>query len=589
MINFETLAARALTTSRSVHRPTYVGLRLMLEQIKQGQSELLTFLEQRTQSRKAWRYFSFPLLKEVKEYEKNSHRLCMTGSPITVLAEAYVLSLMARSELFQPHPAVFSYLWPQPKRSGRNFEYFFDGYTRRNQLVTRLLKRHPDHIALISDIQQFYPSVDPVRLKQKLYARTAKLDSKTNARAINSFVDSLLDAGKPKHTGIPIGPDLSHFLGNVALEDVDHKMYRSHGERYLRYVDDIIVVCHRSERETVERSLSTLVEEEGLHLHEGKRDMVEALTWIENDPLKESELKPFESLIDSILMYLFRNFRDRDIHVLQRSLIEEGFSLPIQRLAGLARSGRFRAFMNFRLIRQKGLRLWLLSLFDTPKTIVSRAAKVRSLMTQSWIQHHEERMPRGSMTRRWYVQKCRYVFNRMLYLRPPEDYRTIANGFSDLPELAEGRIVAHALSTRDATAVLKCPGRVTEIFCQLWSERHGASPPHVSWPNSPDWAEASSAANMALFFPLDLPIGFIEGLSERSPGCLHLINITNRWNTAPLASQIREGTYLDELNLLLQNTPRERIYQMVTSRFDETEGLELDALHLGSSGWSPGG
>jgi len=126
-VPFETLAVRSLNTSRTVHLPTYAGLRLLLGSACHDPMALLTFIEKRTRARDKWRYFGFQILKDAPKGRRPEYRNCIVGSPITLLAESHVLALMAREPSFQPPQCAYSYLWPG-SGAGRNFEYYFDGY-----------------------------------------------------------------------------------------------------------------------------------------------------------------------------------------------------------------------------------------------------------------------------------------------------------------------------------------------------------------------------------------------------------------------------------------------------------------------------
>ena len=92
MSTAETIAIRALNSCRMRHRPTYVALRALLE--KQQPSELPQLIraaERKLQTRDSWRYFNYPIVKEVKPSLDVEYRECITGSPFTLIAEAILL------------------------------------------------------------------------------------------------------------------------------------------------------------------------------------------------------------------------------------------------------------------------------------------------------------------------------------------------------------------------------------------------------------------------------------------------------------------------------------------------------------------
>ena len=138
-LRFDTLAARALNASRMIHAPTYAGLRLLLGPASNQAEAFLSFLRGRCRSRKEWRYFGFQLLKEASGARTPEYRNCLTGSPLTYLAESFILAQMSAEPAFQPPTCAYSYLWPSSASDGRNFEYYFHGYQRRTQRAAELL------------------------------------------------------------------------------------------------------------------------------------------------------------------------------------------------------------------------------------------------------------------------------------------------------------------------------------------------------------------------------------------------------------------------------------------------------------------
>jgi hypothetical protein len=380
MLDFDTLAARSLNSSRIVHKPTYAGLRLLLRAAKHRPAALLRLINNRCKGRESWRYYSFQILKEASLDKPPVYRNCLTGSPLTTAAETHVLGLMAAQPVFQPSSCAFSYLWPNASRSGRSFEYFFDGYSRRNRRVGELLAENPEYVAVVTDIKAFYPNVNKERLRLKLANRIKGVSDTTVARPIAQFVDALLALSSPKCEGIPIGPEVGHVLGHIALEAVDAAMLKACGDRYLRYVDDIIIVCAKSEAITATGRLRDALADEGLVLHGGKQDLVDADSWRANSITLSSdgEVDCFARLLDEITLYLLR--QPSEVEPLRKQLLGHGHSLPMRRLGSLVKSRRYRSHKRSLFRRQRGLFEWAKSWFITEASIIERAQSVRSNM-----------------------------------------------------------------------------------------------------------------------------------------------------------------------------------------------------------------
>ena len=84
--------------------------------------------------------------------------------------------------------------------------------------------------------------------------------------------------------GIPVGPPLSHVFGNLALENVDAQMLKVYGDRYTRYVDDIVLVVDREEEKDAKKLIESILQGEGLSTHPEKSDTLSSEEWIENVP-----------------------------------------------------------------------------------------------------------------------------------------------------------------------------------------------------------------------------------------------------------------------------------------------------------------
>jgi hypothetical protein len=581
-MDFETLAARALNASRTIHKPTYAGLRILVPSLAKNKAAFKSFLARRCLSRASWRYISFEIVKEASKNKAPTYRNCITGSPLTTLAEAHVLDLMAGQAAFAVPPCAYSYLWPDGGMSGRSFEHFIDGYERRNVRVAELLSTSPGHVAVVTDIKSFYPSVDRQRLREKVAARAGQIQNQAVSGPIRKFTEALLSQPVPR-AGIPIGPDLSHALGHLALESVDRAMMEKYGERYLRYVDDVIIVCPKSEAADALANLRQALAAEGLTLNEEKEDQVERATW-ERECVSFStpvDGDSFESLLEDITVFLI--FSPQSADALHKRFRDEGFSLPISRLRSLARSKRYRAHFRGRLSGIRGLWAWMKSWFATEASLVEKARSLRRRLLAEAGRLAEGQPPSTPMRRRWYAQQRRYVLNRLLYLLPPQEMPRLLPVTPDIDEFVESRVVMEALRSGDATNLLKYPGRVVSTFCQLWPEHHLATRPQISWPKTGSRADAESATHLGLFLSVIPPKTYLRSLEETLPGYSILIDICA--TGAPDRGKIERLSFLDELDLLYSTIPHEELVGLVASRFDELEDVGLEGLHLGGGGY----
>lgn len=567
----ELLAARALNAARIAHLPTYVALRAMLD--SRADSDRVRWITEvaagKAGTRTEWRYYDFPILKELEDDGTAAYRDYTLGSPTTLLAEAHVLHLLSHSDAFEVPECVYSYHWPQQERGSRNYQYFYDGYTARNQKAAKLLSTNPDHVAVISDIRHFYPSVAWDVLQAKFEQRLDRVsDTDTRLKSIR-FLEGVRAI---KGRGIPIGPDFAHLLGHVALEDVDATLYADFGERYLRYVDDLIVVCPAAEAEDVANRIASVVAESEFAIHEGKHDVVPAAVWLSDCPsIRDADDEPvFNALIRDLTVYLM--LKPKSFDSVRQMFEAEGFSIPLERLRTQSKYRPFRRFIQYRhlsgILDSARLYFWRDSDF------LSRAIRVRDDLSASLKGLLAGPVPTNGMSRRWFVQKCRYHLNRLLYLLPHLSYEQIRSSIPEGSEFDEYRILLDALITGNVNAIATLPGRTVGFFCELSSE-HGAPDKHP-WEGLDERGVAESACAMALYFGWQFSADELNSMYEGSRTLLQACSTGSAGS-----DQIRQHSYLDEVELLLRSTNAEERRRYVQTRSDEDELIGLEGLWLG--------
>ncbi len=583
-IDFDTLAARALNASRSTHKPTYAGLRILLQSLSSDQSTFAAFLERQSEYRKSWRYFGFQVVKEASKGKPTTFRNCVIGSPLTTLVEAHILSLMAREPVFAVPPCAYSYLWPATSLTGRNFGHFLDGYDRRTRSVGHCLTQNPGTVAIVTDLKSFYPSVQKDRLRAEIVRRCSQVPDAATRGSIEQFALSLLDMVSPKTSGLPVGPDISHALAHLALAPVDNALQAQFGNRYFRYVDDIVLIVHQSEVKASLHALRSTISEEGLALNEDKQDEVDLAVWHSEsmDFTASGNSSGFNSLLQAITLFLI--WKPNECDSLQSRLRDEGFSLPIGRISSLAKSKRFRGHVRHKF---RGLFGWLFGLFTTQDKLLRLARTVRQELTTQAERLATQPPPISPQRRRWYVQNRRSVLNCLLYLYSPSEYPKIVQLIPSIDDFEETRLVLDALLTRNCSEALSHPGRVVTSICQLWPEHYGHDLPQLNWPTDPTRAEAEAAAHFALYLSILPPKQFLTTLATQALGASSLIQMCGSGKADK--SAITSLSYLDEMSQLFQSIPHDEVKRLITCRFDELEDVGLDGLLLsGGTSLLPG-
>jgi len=485
--------------------------------------------------------------------------------------ETSVLHFMAGEKTFAVPTNVYSNLWPRSDKGGRNFQYYANGYARRNSEIRSYLQGNANHVAVVSDIRKFYPSVQWDKIEPQIQQRLASVQSKSARMAIENCTQAL----KTVHpNGIPIGPEVAHVLGTLALEDVDKRLAKEFGNSYFRYVDDIIVLCPKKNASKTQAMIREAVLVGDFEIHDGKDDVVTASTWVNECPEfgNHNESNSFEALVRDICLYLA--VRPKRVEGLRKQLREAGFSLPIGRMVSQVRYGPFQRFMVGEA-RRRGIVDAALILFRSDADFVEAAKLVHKALLSSLESIGEIPDAGKGMQRRWFVQQARYRINRLLYLTSPADYLKLRNLVPTGAEFEEYRVLLNALATGDVTDLVRLPGRTVSSFCELVSEGTPVDAP-ASFGDLKDRAIAESVSLLGLYF------GWKPAVEERSKmydGSRTLLDISTGGVENP--EQISSMSFLDEMELLLRDHSSEQLGEIARTRHFEGESLGLEALGLG--------
>ncbi|MHC2069633.1 RNA-directed DNA polymerase [Bremerella sp. T1] len=571
----EIQATRALNAARRAHKPTYAGLRRLIGS-DSGENLLnwaCSVSDRKLLTRVDWRYYDFPILKEIDKRGIPSFRKYTIGSPITLLSEAKLLALMSKEPSFSFPENVYSYLWPRTERSGYNFRFYQHGYVSRNATIRELLRSNPGHVAWISDIQKFYPTIDWSLLQPKLDKRLSSTSSQPLANAISNFCNSLKGSSG---AGVPIGPDIGHVLANIALDEVDGRLSELYGKSYLRYVDDIVIVCPKGEVGQVQDSVRECLLKSGLDMHVGKTDVVGADIWVEECPDMTTKGKQdtFESLVHDLSVYLA--LRPESQEAMSQLFTEHGFSIPFERLVSQSRYRQFHRYV-FGAIKQG--RFWsTLGLYlSKERDFVGRAEQLRELLLEELRGLVKAPIPGSGMRRRWFVQKIRYRLNRLLYLIPNSLYQELSQLVPIGEEFGEYEILFRSLSNDDVAPLLSYPGRIVSTFCELYQGKYPTMRSSLEVDRN-DGAMAEALASLSLHFGTSTRnfSGFLAFEGGRM-----LLEICER--SVDFSGQIEKLSYLDEMEVLMRGATQEQLSTLSRTRFSDGEALGLEGLLMGGA------
>ncbi|MDP1614210.1 MAG: RNA-directed DNA polymerase [Methylococcales bacterium] len=327
---------------------------------------------------------------------------------------------------------------------------FFDGYNQRNLDIATSLNKNPDQVAVVTDLKQFYPSAKKELVESALKSRLNNSGKELGVLgdAIFEFYSQLLSSGG---NGIPIGPASSHVLGQLVLQEVDSVLTQKYGDKYFRYVDDIIIVCHENEAESAKRDIQDCIEGHGFSINADKTAITSGIEWkhhiLRSDVSEEDNIRLLSSDLAGYLAF----YPDR-ADELNKMFVDVGLSIPIGRLLTLSKYNRFRYF----LFRKKAFNL----VFSTNTDFLKRGLRLKKVYEDTLSEFI--RLPAESLPnlRRWQVQRSRRVINSLFYLRNFDEWKNPSGTFEAFPELVEQRALAKALSSGNVNPILPFYGSV---------------------------------------------------------------------------------------------------------------------------------
>ena len=177
----------------------------------------------------------------------------------------------------------------------------------------------------VTDITAFFENVSLEILFDQLHMLLGEgnRELRNQLRELLEYWDWALSPNKTRRKGLPQGNDVSSFLANVYLRDLDQVMLKMVGgdaKKYYRYVDDIQV--YTSDRNEACRAIITLertLRQLGLNVQSAK-----------------TEVKPAKSVFDPEVLRWEKKLEDSSENKLDwaREYIQNVFSLDDSKFAG---------------------------------------------------------------------------------------------------------------------------------------------------------------------------------------------------------------------------------------------------------------
>jgi hypothetical protein len=570
------LVTRSLNAIRRLDIPTYISLRYLVNTaISDDNSAWLNqMIPRKFSSGKSCRYTKIKRYKKVDDRNKVIYRDFIVPSPLTSLAESFLLSCISTSPGFTKSPSVYSYVWPSKTGCNYNFEHFGVGYRKRNYDIAQKLQLNDSLLVFITDIKNFYPSISQEKARSlfvQALSETPSITSEIKSSAI-SMLESLLSLS-PNGVGIAVGPDFSHVVGDLILKNFDYKMDKEFPGKYFRYVDDIVVLIESKDEHKIKDFIKACLLDYGLELNEEKSEVTKANVWMEKGPHNFSSIQEisFEALMFKLKTFLLIHRSSMDS--VEKEFLSRGIKLPLENIAEIGSEVSFIRKLRF-FCRQRWKVAWK-AFFCTQKELVAFSELVQAEIIKRLEELLEQTIPVSGIVRKWHIQRVRYFMNRAAYLFPPDRLISFLPRIEGIQELADLSAFLNFLCKGDASTLMKMPGAAVNAAVNLCvnDERHiGVDLGVIE--NADDTIDGIRA--FSIFGLLDenaLPSQVIERSAEMGFN-LHAEEFYRR-------RKFDGFSYIDEISTLQMGHTKHDNNRMLKTRFSQGERLVLDALEIG--------
>lgn len=569
MIDIKKIALRAINSSRKTSPSTYIALRLLLDN-QHNLKWLQSYCERKLTTTSKWSYFEYQWFKKIDEEGKLNHRTFYIGSPTTLLVEAYILSMLSKEEVFKNNSQNFSYYLAEDYAS-YNYSYYYKGYRNRNVSISEKLQVDTNSRVFIFDLSNYYPSMDKYFVYENFskYIEQTNIDEKIKKGILN-FIKSSLDITV---SGIPVNPDIGHLLGSIILKSFDSEMYEAFGDKYFRYVDDIVIVDNQDNVEYVKTILDEKIpKDKGATLNQEKYQVLNSSEW----EFLTSEMghnDEFINLLNDIQLYLSMQDTASEI---QKQLKENKISLPVYKLYINSRYSGWQSLMKW-LSYYNPLKRYRESL--TVEKLVNRAIKLKQSYIENLISLDKVDTFEQDLNQKVLFKKYHFYINRLIYLFDVSEFeKNLVPLIPKTKDFFETKSVIEALIKNDASNILNIGGKSILTFAEI-SKANTLSNPKIN----KDFLEVDntnqlySLGVLSLYGLLQLNKS-IEIQQIQNKHIKHFLQFCDI--QAPSVRLLNDFSYNDEILSLRLNTTLENMQNKLFSKYDSTEKLYLAGLTL---------
>ncbi|NOR55735.1 MAG: hypothetical protein GQ531_05955 [Sulfurovum sp.] len=569
---YDIVARRSLNYAGSLNPIIYLTVRCFFESFSDKAREddfFMDFLERKLFIRNNWATKKYKLFKE-KNVDGFIYRDTLSLSAFGIIAESYLMLKIADSSIIKNKEYVYSYLLPKRTSSSRNFVYYFNGYKKRNYSINQAFNENQNQIAIVLDLEKFYPSIDKLKSKDIFFD---KLDISNNSyiyQLSEKITSSVLEQSQQ---GIPIGLNINHLIAQTYLDEFDKQLNRKFPNKYFRYVDDIVIICDASEEGDVKREVMLNLPNE-LKINETKTDRLTYDDWKLLSKDHDNQNESLHDLLHLITAYL--SMHPSKLDTLAKDIRKAGYNIPLKRVANQAKNSKFMLFLVSLFEKKKKYGVTEIY-FMKAEIIVGKLLALKKFYTGQFKELIKLNYDNdNSAENRSNTQHLKYIINRLLYLSTIDELSELeipnTEKFNDTKE------VIYALSSKDLTQVIRYGGKVVQTVCELWIENEF----EILDLSYDDLKKITSIDNV---IDSIIVMALYKIINFNMEDILSMIDIENQeYIQVVLDSSYRvknqDNEFLLEIQGLLKDKSLEEKYYLLTTKYDDKEESLLSGLSL---------
>ena len=542
------LHARPVNALKKVYTPAYLGAKIRASKANPSANRIAELaIKKRLNSEEGWAYKKIAVFKAVSPNEEIEYRDCLVPSPITAMAEAFILNAFGEKLTELRSKRVYSYLAGKPG-SRHNYEYYLSSYEKRSADIHTALQQDTAKVAVFFDIKGFYASANAELMLSMLRSHPV-FGHAENRYALDFAANQL--ANSP--SGIPIGTDLSHAMADIYLKDLDSELESKLGDCYFRYVDDLTLVCKPTEVDHFSKLIENRLKDVGLQLNDNKFADLSPANWESEMNTAPVEGEDFYDFCQSLGAWMDQN--PSKFHWLETALRNEGFQIPLERVF-------FQSFSTKDKTTDD----------KSPSDVIKAALDLRHQYKVA-LEALAEQISDDST--RWRLQKAKRAINPLFYLLDKSDYKLISSASETNRMLRSQQELALAVAKRSCDQLLSYPGATVNTFCELWRTAGDGQIIDISKERLETTAELEAATALALH-RISSPHADVEK--------------TPIWRALkPGVSACTDGLpdFESELESLRIGLDPAKQQVHLQSRLVAVEDIHLSALELGNQTLSP--